>query len=187
MSGAYVLAQKLLDELTARLAETRAGAPCSAMVHPGDMVPAYSSNCSRGCEGLAAVRIVSTYPTVSFPEQLSGVAKPGCAIEDVVMLEMVVDRCYYTPKDNAQPTNGYLDSAARDAQEDAQAMRLAAAEAWDRKRRRAMGIWAPRGPAGGIHGGTLQVMVSASLSCGPGGEFPQIDSGVPPVLGDPRH
>ena len=187
MSGAYVLAQKLLDELTVRLGETRAGAPCSAMVHPGDMVPAYSSVCNNGCEGLAAVRIVSTYPTAAFPEQLVTPVKQGCTVEDAVMLEMVVDRCYYTPQDNAQPGNGYLDSAARDAQEDAQAMRLAAAAAWEKHRRYTMGVWAPRGPAGGIHGGTLQVAVQATLSCGPGGEFPQIDSAVPPVPGDPRH
>lgn len=40
-TGVYVAARTLLDRLVLELAGTRAGAACTAVVHPGNMVPEY--------------------------------------------------------------------------------------------------------------------------------------------------
>ena len=110
----YATAAALRDELSAMLNHTRAGHPGIAMVHPGDIVPMY------GCP-LAAVRVVNITPDTRTLR--SGVC--GTTLH-IATLEMVVDRCYTTPDDNAMPTLGVLDSHARDAIDDAAAMRVAA-------------------------------------------------------------
>lgn len=167
----YDLATALLGELTEALAGTRGGQVDQAVVHPGNMVPMY------GCS-VAAVRVVTIVPM--------SVRNP-CAPEFAVTYEMVVDRCYRTPDNNTMPALGVLDSAARDAYEDAAAMRKAALCAWSRNSVYP-GTWTPRGPAGGIHGGAMTVEVRGlTLSCGcdqPWGAG--IDSRIPPLTGDPH-
>lgn len=174
----YDLASGLLDELTAALSHTRAGAPAVAVVHPGNLVPMYGCN-----GGAAAVRVVTITAT---PLREGAIA---CGVDWSVTYEMSVDRCYATPDDNGMPALGVLDSAARDELEDAGAMRKAAVCGWPAGTRAIPGVWTPRGPEGGIHGGAMQVTVSGlTLTCkcdidvwGHG-----IDSRIPMLPGDPR-
>lgn len=172
----YDLAAALLDELTAALAFTRGGAPERAVVHPGNQVPQYLESCS-----LAAVRVVTVLPIAG--------KSPTCPGEWQVTYEMSVDRCYYTPPDNGMPALGVLDSEARDALEDAGAMRKAAACAWPRDTRRLFGTWTPRGPSGGAHGGAMQVTalgLTLHCSCDVDLWGGGIDSRIAPRPGDPR-
>lgn len=172
----YDLASALLGELTEALAHTRAGQVAQAVVHPGDTVPMY------GCE-LAAVRVAGIAP---IPLRNS-----GCPKEFAVTYELVVDRCYRGATDTgAMATLGVLDSAARDAYEDAGAMRKAvlcgtpagAGSVYP-------GPWTARGPRGGIHGGAMTVEIRGlTLSCGcaEGAWGAGIDARIPPLAGDPR-
>lgn len=172
----YDLAAVLVAEFAAALEHTRAGGPDIAIVHPGDTVPQYGS-----C-GLAAVRVVTIAPTVT-PD-------PRCAQEWQVTYELTMDRCYQTPADNGMPAVPVLDSAVRDLLEDAGAMRKAALCAWPTGQRRTYGVWTPRGPSGGIHGGAMQVTaLGLTLMCGCDDEKwgEGIDARFPPFDGDPRH
>ncbi|ORL03398.1 hypothetical protein A6F55_09260 [Prescottella equi] len=180
----YGHAAALRDEFAAQLDNTRAGAPCLVTVHPGDTVPAYGCEC-RGGEGIAWVRLVSTFPTLNYPEPYVNTL-PNPALQLAVVLEMGVDRCYPNTDDNSMPTLGQLDSAARDAIDDAAAMHRAAMCAFTSRERVIPGIWEPRGPAGGIHGGTMSVTVLVDASCGCGTEPPQLDELTAPLVGDPR-
>ncbi|MGW6376225.1 hypothetical protein ACWFRB_09200 [Rhodococcus sp. NPDC055112] len=182
--GVYQLAATLVGELSAQLEDTRAGAVRFATVHPGDTVPAYGCGCGTG-EGQAWVRVVGMYPSVNFPEPYV-IPQPGAPIVWAVTLEMGVDRCYPSPEQNEMPTPGELDSAARDAMDDAAAMRRAAMCAFDRSVQAVPGMWEPRGPSGGIHGGVMAVTVLVDVACGCDSEPPQLDAMVPPVFGDPR-
>lgn len=174
----YDYAVDLLDHLQAALALTRGGAADVAVVHPGNQVPQYLV----GSCVVAAVRVVTVLPVAG--------KSPVCPVEWQVTYEMSVDRCYTTPRDNGMPAAGVLDSHARDALEDAGAMRKAALCAWPSGARKLFGTWTPRGPAGGAHGGAMQVTaLGLTLTCGcedttawGGG----IDSRIPPREGDPR-
>ncbi len=173
----YDLAADLLAELVAALAHTRGGAVDQAVVHPGNQVPQYFGKCST-----AAVRVVTILPVAG--------RSPICVTEWRVTYEMSVDRCYMTPADNGMPPVAVLDSEARDVLEDAGAMRKAALCAWPDAVRREVGTWTPRGPAGGAHGGAMQVTaLGLGLSCRCDDEQwgAGIDSRVPPLPGDPRH
>lgn len=171
----YDLASLLLDELTAALAHTRAGPPDLAVVHPGNTVPQY------GC-AVAAVRVVTILPIPG--------KSPTCPPEYQATYEMSVDRCYMTPADNGMPPLGVLDSAARDALEDAGAMRKAAHCAWSAGVRRTHGTWTPRGPQGGIHGGAMQVTAAGltlACACTEDAWGAGIDSRIPMRPEDPRY
>jgi hypothetical protein len=169
MDNAYVLARRLLDELSSRLDTTRAGQVEKAVVHPGNMVPQY------GCS-LAAVRIVNiTAAAATTPSP----CPPGWFIT----FEMTVDRCYRTPDDNSMPPVPVLDSASRDMVDDADAMRAAALCAFERRQ---IGTWTPRGPSGGIHGGTMAVTVTSNLHCKCEVVWPSVDELIAPLPGDPR-
>lgn len=173
----YATAAALRDELSAMLNHTRAGHPGIAMVHPGDIVPMY------GCP-LAAVRVVNITPDTRTLR--SGVC--GTTLH-IATLEMVVDRCYTTPDDNAMPTLGVLDSHARDAIDDAAAMRVAAQCFRTGPPSTLLGPWTSR-VAGGILRGTLTCTVTIDLGCGCGTlpeAWPAIDDQVPPLPGDPRN
>lgn len=167
----YGFARALLDEFTARLAETRAGAPEFAVVHPGNLVPQY------GCS-VAAVRVVNI-AAIPNPRNAS-----ACPTEYYVALELSIDRCYRTPDNNGMPPLPVLDSAARDEIEDAEAARAAAVCAFPNRAQ--IGLWTPRGPAGGIHGGALAVTFRTDLGCGCGTDLVGVDSKYPMITGDPR-
>ncbi|WP_194829608.1 hypothetical protein [Nocardia sp. XZ_19_231] len=51
-TGVYVAARTLLDRLVLELAGTRAGAACTAVVHPGNMTPEYGW-CGEDCDATA--------------------------------------------------------------------------------------------------------------------------------------
>jgi hypothetical protein len=99
---------------------------------------------------------------------------------------MVVDRCYINTEDNSMPFPAELDSLSRDAADDAAAMRDAARCAFGREVV-VPGVWMPRGPAGGIHGGLMSVTVPVQLDCGCDSVLEQLDSRIAPLPGDPRY
>ncbi|MBF6298234.1 hypothetical protein IU459_11850 [Nocardia amamiensis] len=182
-TGVYAAAHTLIERLALELASTRAGAPCVATLHAGNMVPAYGCGCENA-EGIAWTRVVSTGATVKFPQPLAGPVPRGQVVQLLAVIELGVDRCYWQTEDNAMPDPpAILDSMARDALDDAAAMRRAAlcADLGEV----VLGLWTPRGPQGGIHGGTMTVTVLVD-TCGCGAEMPPVDSIVPPLAGDPR-
>lgn len=178
----YELGLTYLDELVVHLANSRAGQVSAAVVHPGDSVPGYGSECWQ--DGLATVRVMSAFPVDPFPNPAL-VVQPGCSHEYAVLLEATVDRCYRLTEENEMPPLAVLDSQARDADSDAQAMLRAAVCAFGR-RRVMPGPWLPRGPLGGIYGGSMQLTVQADLLCGCDEVLPLVDERVPPLEGDPR-
>ncbi|MDI9914349.1 hypothetical protein [Rhodococcus sp. IEGM 1379] len=176
----YGKAQQLLNELTAKLETTRAGQVDYAAVHPGDIVPAY------GCE-TAFVRPGRIWPTTAFPNQLNpaqtDLTQPVSYAAD---LEVVVYRCYGFTEKNEMPELSELDSLARDALDDARAMMRAVQCAFDRGTPVSVSPWMPRGPSGGIHGGSLTVTVGVELWCPCDAVIPEFDSVFAPIEGDPR-
>lgn len=176
---AYEKGRQLLDELSVRLAETRGGQVEFAAMHPGDQVPMY------GCS-MAAVRVSAMWPTRSFPIPIDGAnSRPGEKLSWVVQYEMVVDRCYGNTEKNEMPALDQLDSLQRDAMDDFRAMQRAAQCAFTRGSV-LLGQWLPRGPMGGMHGGTMTVTVAADLHCDCDVEIPQFDAQHPPLPNDPR-
>lgn len=176
---AYEIGRKLLDELSIHLATTRAGQVDKTTMHPGDQVPMY------GCS-MAAVRVSAMWPTLSFPLPIDGTAaKPGQRLSWAVQYEIVVDRCYRNTEKNEMPDLADLDSLQRDAMDDFRAMMRAAQCAFTRGSV-LLGQWLPRGPMGGMHGGSMTVTVAADLWCDCAVELPQFDEQHPPLAGDPR-
>lgn len=179
-AGVYVLAARLLDRLVYELASTRAGEPSWAAVHPGTQIQPHFEDCSS----MAAVRVKMIGAVSSFPvpaRQLSS-HDPH---EYAVTIEMVVDRCAYNNEQNAVPDVAELDSMARDAMDDAAAMRKAALCAWPDEQV-VLGTWVPRS-GGGVHGGAMDVTVRADVHCDCETVPPAIDEMVEPLEGDPRH
>lgn len=181
-TGVYVAAGRLLAQLDAELTATRAGAPCITVVHPGNVMPDYGCGCDER-EGIAWTRVVSIAPTATFPVVLTGPVRQGSVVQLAVTIELGVTRCYWTTEDNSMPEPGVLDSMARDALDDAAALHRAAicADVGDR----VVGTWMPRGPQGGIHGGTLPVTVLVD-TCGCSSSMPPLDQVVSMLDGDPR-
>lgn len=183
-TGVYQVAHTLIGALTAALASTRAGAPCISMVHPGTMTPDYGwCDCDTG-EGMAWTRVVSITPTELFPAALSKPVTPGHVVQLAAVIELGVDRCYWNTDDNSMPAVAILDSLARDVIDDAAAMMRAAqcAGLGDV----ILGPWLPRGPQGGIHGGTMTCTVRVDTCVGCATVAPPIDTKIPPISGDPR-
>lgn len=148
-ANAEDLAEQLRDAFAAELVAT--GRPAdTALVHPGNTVPQY------GCQ-IAAVRVVSILAVE--------VKSPKCPPEWNVIYEMSIDRCYPNTENNAMPAAADLEAANRIALDDAGAMRAAAAIAWPARLRRRPGTWTPRGPAGGIFGGAMQVTALGLALC----------------------
>ncbi|MGY4103429.1 hypothetical protein ACW2Q0_28280 [Nocardia sp. R16R-3T] len=186
-TGVYMVARALVDRLAVELVETRAGAACIAIVHPGNTVPSYGwCGCDAG-EGMAWSRVVSVAPTERFPIPLASPPTPGRTAQLVAVIELGVDRCYWSTEDNSMPDPAFLDSMARDVIDDAAAMRAAVAAVLtaDDADQVIVGQWLPRGPQGGIHGGTLTVTVCVD-TCGPGSSMPPLDEVIPMMDGDPR-
>lgn len=184
--GVYAMASTLCDELSAQLELTRAGQVCIASVYPGNMaVEEFGCGCDGG-EGQAWVRVVSMAPTINFPEPYVTPATAYDPLAWAVTLELGVVRCYPVTDDNSMPHPAYLDSAARDAMDDAAAMRRAALCAFDPQVPKIPGQWEPRGPSGGVHGGTMQLIVLADVNCACDVVPPQLDEMIAPMPGDPR-
>ncbi|OZC60027.1 hypothetical protein CH276_18800 [Rhodococcus sp. 06-470-2] len=183
--GIYALAARLRDELAAQLDATRAGAPCFAVVHPGNMAPAYGCECGTG-EGMAWVRVVDIGTSVNYPQQHGAPIGRNDAVVATLVLELGTYRCYPNTEDNSIPPLAYLDSAARDAIDDAAAMRRAARCAFTKAEQPIVGNWRPHGPQGGVHGGVMTVTVLADVNCPCDVEPPQLDEVVAPLEGDPR-
>ncbi|KXP00904.1 hypothetical protein [Tsukamurella pseudospumae] len=140
----YELAATLRDELVVQLEQSLAGPVRLATVHPGDMVPAYTS-CA-----MAAVRIAAITP------QDPGL---GCGAPSSwdVTLDLVVNRCY--PNDPSRtPDMDVLADLAREGVSDAEAMMRAMCVVPD-DYRWTPGAWRPVGPQGDVYGGVMQVIV----------------------------
>lgn len=183
--GIYALAAKLRDELAAQLDATRAGPPCFALVHPGNMAPAYGCGCDTG-EGMAWVRVASIGSSVNYPQQHGAPTTPRDPIVATVVLELGVYRCYPLPEErNVMLPIPELDSLARDAIDDAAAMRRAAVCAFLPAEMPILGTWSPY-TSGGVHGGIMTVTVLADVNCPCSVEPPQLDEVVAPLEGDPR-
>lgn len=181
----YATAKRLLDCFVAELAQTRAGAPCVAVVHPGDMVPAYGCGCAEG-EGQAWVRVAQITPSRDFPNPYLQPIRPTTVVQLAVVYELGIDRCYWSTEDNSMPDPpAILDSMARDAVDDAAAMRRAV---WCCLEPDTVipGMWVPRGPAGGIHGGTMLATALVDGWCGCDVVPPPLDTITPMLPGDPR-
>ena len=184
--GVYAMASAVLDELTAQLNDTRAGQACIATVYPGVMaVDEFGCGCNEG-EGQAWVRVANMYPTVNFPDQYVLPFAGYDPLTWAVVLELGVTRCYPITKNGDMPPAAHLDSAARDAMDDAAAMRRAAMCAFGNQVPRILGSWEPRGPNAGVHGGTMLMTFLADVNCGCDVIPPQLDEMIPPRPGDPR-
>jgi hypothetical protein len=164
------LAQALLQCLCTALETSIAGPVCQCCLHPGTVVPMdLCCDCGTG-QGQAAVRIVSIYPTRSFPTQTFLVERcpPG---ELAVVLEMTVYRCAATMDDAGNPPScAAMTHDALVAADDAGAMRCAALCCFgqlDPDLLVVLGAWQPLGVAGACHGGSMQVTVRASNLCPP--------------------
>jgi hypothetical protein len=175
----YGLAAQLLAVLGAEVGVTRGGADdLIQMVHPGGQPPMY------GC-GLMWTRVVGTAAD-SGAGALQRPVRDGVVPTWRVELEMGVYRCYPVPEGrDVMPEPVVLDSAARDAFDDAAAMRRAAVAAFlDEDGDPDLSVtpmaWRPVSPMGGVHGGLMTVRVMADLS----GQGP--DDGWPMLPGDPR-
>ncbi|WP_282775774.1 hypothetical protein [Nocardia sp. CC201C] len=183
-TGVYQVAHTLIGALTTALSTTRAGAPCISVVHPGTLTPAYGwCACDEG-EGMAWTRVVSVGPTERFPAPLSQPVPAGRVAQLAAVIELGVDRCYWNTDDNAMPDIAVLDSLARDVLDDAAAMRRAV-ECAGLSGDVVLGPWTPRGPSGGIHGGTMTVTVQVD-TCAGCAAIPPLDQLVPMLPGDPR-
>ncbi|MRH86012.1 hypothetical protein GFY24_00780 [Nocardia sp. SYP-A9097] len=185
-TGVYQVAHTLIGALTAALASTRAGAPCVSVVHPGTSTPMYGwCKCEDNAEGMAWTRVVSIAPTIRFPQPISGVAAPGEVVQLAAVIELGVDRCYWSTEDNSMPPIEILDSMARDIADDAAAM-MRAVQCAGLPQDVVLGSWMPRGPSGGIHGGTMTVTVRVD-SCAPcTSVMTPLDEVVAMLPGDPR-
>ncbi|MFE2995016.1 hypothetical protein ACFXG4_08395 [Nocardia sp. NPDC059246] len=183
-TGVYRVAHTLIGALTAALASTRAGAPCLSVVHAGNMAPDYGWCACDDGEGMAWSRVVSITPTVDFPTPIARAVPAGQVAQLAAVFELGVTRCYYTPEDNSMPEIGVLDSMARDAADDAAAM-LRAVQCSGLDPDAMVGPWVPRGPQGGIHGGTMTVTVRVD-TCGCSGTMPPLDQLVAMLPDDPR-
>ncbi|OLT33672.1 hypothetical protein BJF84_21290 [Rhodococcus sp. CUA-806] len=178
-ASVYVMAAQLLDRLTEELLGTRAGEVSWASVFPGMQTQGQFGDCTS----MAAVRVKSITPTVTFPQPAREIDS-YTPHEYAVVFEMVVDRCAYTPEDNSVPDVPFLDSMVRDAMDDAAAMRKAALCTWP-ERKVILGPWMPRF-GGGANGGVMDVTVCADVHCGCDVTPPPLDELVEPLAGDPR-
>ncbi|MGW4123637.1 hypothetical protein [Nocardia sp. NPDC004711] len=183
-TGVYQVAHTLIGALTAALASTRAGAPCISVVHPGTMTPDYGWCKSDDGEGMAWTRVVSITPVLHFPTPVAHPVPAGNVAQLAAVIELGVDRCYWTTEDNSMPEIAILDSMARDVLDDAAAM-LRAVQCCGLGADTVLGPWVPRGPQGGIHGGTMTVTVRVD-TCDCTGTMPPLDQLVPKLPGDPR-
>ncbi|KAF7276631.1 hypothetical protein GWI33_010009 [Rhynchophorus ferrugineus] len=141
----YELAELLRDELVVQLEQSRAGAVQLATVHPGDMVPAYST-CA-----MAAVRVAAITP------QVPG-AGCGTPTSWDVTLDLAVNRCYPENDPSRTPDMGVLADLANCGVSDAEAMMRALCVVPD-DYTWTPGAWRPVGPQGGVYGGVMQVTV----------------------------
>lgn len=189
-TGVYVVARHLIDALTIQLAGTRAGAPCVATVQTGTSVP---SDTPCQCidddgavvgEGQAWTRVASLAMTTAFPTPLSRPVPRGQIPQLMAVIELGVERCYALTDDNSPSGESVIDSAARDALDDAAAM-LAAIRNTELGEDIVIGSWTPRAVLGGVHGGTMTVTVCVD-TCAPGSSMPPLDEVIPMLDGDPR-
>lgn len=141
----YEIAALLRDELVVQLEQSLAGPVQLATVHPGDMVPAYSS-CA-----MAAVRVAAITPQA---------VQVGCGLPAYwdVALDLVVNRCYPASDPSITPDMDLLSALADAGVSDAQAMQRTLCAipddfTWT------PGAWRPVGPQGGVYGGVMQVTV----------------------------
>ncbi|NMO00827.1 hypothetical protein HH308_06320 [Gordonia sp. TBRC 11910] len=174
----YAVARGLLDEVTGLLPVTRAGAVELAYLHPGALMPRYSSCDTAWC------LVTSIGRTSNFPQPDMSFNGPADAM---VSLTLGVDRCYVRPDDNLALDVAEVDSQMRDILDDGRALRQAI-QCWASKNRRSrvlVGPWTPTGPAGDVFGGQITVQVLADNVCRCDG-FTSVDDGTPRLAGDPR-
>lgn len=167
------LAEQLLDCLCVQLAETPGGPVCRCCLHPGPVPADFCCDCSDAdgpANGQAGVRIVSQYPSRTFPAADTTVlfGCPGFSPWAGV-LEMVVHRCVHVVDDRGRPPS--CEQLTLDTEivlADAEAMRRAVLCCYaDQDRAFLMNAWNPIAPSGGCAGGTMQVVVEFDRPCCP--------------------
>lgn len=162
----YGIAGVVMAALQDRLIETRAGVPERMAIYP-HALPAIEF-CSMGWVGFRSIR----------PGQLLG--RGACGVADwEVGLTVGVARCWPVEEGNAAPAVPAVDSAARDALDDCEAMHRAVEAVRELGLIPTVGVWTPLSPMGGGHGGTLEVTVTAGLGV-------YCDEVAPMLPGDPR-
>lgn len=170
----------LLSCLETSLGVTVAGPVCRACIYPGAAVPmdycSTDSECASGAHGMAAVRVAGI-------QLMADQAATNCtffASQIAVTYEMTVVRCAHTIQAEAGqvvlPTCDELASDTAILLDDAAAMRAALKCCYAARPRgggcsprvTAVGLWSPRGPAGGCVGGQMQfTVVLNDCSCPP--------------------
>lgn len=169
------LAEELLACLDIEVAKVD-DPPEQVCLRVGDLVSLMLSTVDdECCGGLAWVRAVTFFPTISFPEQQvalqTGNSTPlGWTVE----LEMGVARCMPTPPANQLITCGQWTAVTRQVHDDAAAMRRAFCCFLENHQGFTVaGAWVPLPVEGRCLGGVMSVLVRGPecdcVEAGPGG------------------
>jgi hypothetical protein len=161
--------------------------PCFCGVLPGaEVAMDYCGDCGDGKCGAAWVRLVSEYPSQTFPQPLDGLAQSGgCAVPSAIQLEMGIVRCaptgetvgtgdasvYYPPTVQEQLNAARLQTADKAAMRRAIACCLATKPDGSR-REYILGAYTPIG-GGDCLGG---VWLATFQSFGREDEWPEVGS-----------
>lgn len=110
-------------------------------------------------QGMAWVRVVQAFPSVSFPQPAVGVQ--SCLAPLVAELEVGIVHCFPASKDPEDPpTVAQQWDAAMLQQADMMLLYRAVQCCYQKFDEAAIGLYTPIGPDGGLLGGTWQVFIS---------------------------
>lgn len=142
------------------LEDLGAGATCWCGVYPGENVEwnyCGSDECDDAC-GMAYVRLVRAFPSVSFPiEDVAAACKGPLAYE----LEVGVLRCFPGVDENGElPEAEIVTEAALLMNDDQRALRIAMMCCESPVSETALSEWNPVGPSGVCHGGFWKLYVA---------------------------
>ncbi len=157
----YAAAAALLADLLVELGNTRGKAPERQAVYP-HAEPAIEF-CSMVWVGFRGLKPMDQ--------------QRHCGVW-VADLTVGIQRCYPVESDGGAPPAVFVDSAARDILDDAEAVRRAIAEAFEDEQHTVTG-WRPVNPMGGSHGSRTDVSVAVAM-----GQYTEPLSAMLP--GDPR-
>lgn len=165
---ALTLANSLLECLCEALEGSTGGRPCQCCLSVGPPPADYCCECPSGASGQAWVRVLSIFPSSTFPARTTALPKCGAALMYAVELEVGTYRCVATIDDDGTPPT--CEQTTRDVEvqlDDAAAMRAAACcfRDQDGGRTLVVGEWRAIPPSGGCAGGSMSVTVAAYDCC----------------------
>lgn len=153
--GITAMLDLLLGELVKELRDSGTEDVCAAAVYPGDAVPLDYAECGV----MAWVRLVSTYPTIGFPN--ADLTADSCAWRLAYEVEMGVMRPSPIPEVVLStvdlPTDAENTAAAGRQFSDMMAMHYALLGVRQDIEQLIPGTYTPTGPIGGTVGGTWSV------------------------------